>query len=295
MKIASGQPKGFLMARLLSEKTKLREDMTKERQILRGDRCLAERDTSMLHVIASKQLFFVGTELFSYLALLVFSIIDISTESWILDHDLYELNQVGFLFSKSAESDFYGFSNRSTRWSTTATGTSFSPDKWIENCRQLAAFRLFGVCYPPQNRFSIFFSLPSSYQQYAETGLIERLYRCFKGNTYSTVQRNYRIYDSLRQLLDAVAVFSDLGLPNFQTVFYVHFSVCFFVFGLFSCAALLKLVKLLPGLLSAETGGLSKLVSHLSRSTLKSLDRCSPAPAVRLSDHVRNERSRFRF
>lgn len=94
MKIALGQPKAFLMSRLFHEKTKLRKEMVKERALLKSDRCVAERDSSMLHVITSKQLFFIGTELFSYLALLLLSSINMPIESWILDHDLYEFNTV---------------------------------------------------------------------------------------------------------------------------------------------------------------------------------------------------------
>ena len=94
MKIALGQPKGFLMARLLREKTKLEENMVKEKALLKSDRCIAERDTSMFNVITSKRVFFVGTELFSYVALLLLSYIKMQTESWILTHGLYEFNTV---------------------------------------------------------------------------------------------------------------------------------------------------------------------------------------------------------
>ena len=82
------------MSRLFYEKTKLRNDMLKERTLLKSDRCVAERDSSMIHVITSKDVFFVGTELFSYLALLLLSSINMPLESWILDHDLYEFNTV---------------------------------------------------------------------------------------------------------------------------------------------------------------------------------------------------------
>lgn len=46
----------------LYEKSRLRNDMSVEREILKNDRCLVERDSSMARLLASPNIYLIETE-----------------------------------------------------------------------------------------------------------------------------------------------------------------------------------------------------------------------------------------
>ena len=86
-------PKGSILNRLY-EKTILNKDMLEEKLILKSDRCLIKKDSSVIVRLARSHLFFTGSETASYFFLAFISQFDLPMKGWMLDKDIYEYNTV---------------------------------------------------------------------------------------------------------------------------------------------------------------------------------------------------------
>lgn len=61
IKIAQTASKSSIMYRIYEEKIGLREDMVKERKLIKSDRCVLEKDSSMFGLVGSDVLI-IGSE-----------------------------------------------------------------------------------------------------------------------------------------------------------------------------------------------------------------------------------------
>ena len=91
--IGSSSTKNIL-SRILYEKTRLRPDMAKERELLKSDHCLAERSPKLLSLFSSDNFFFVGERNMFHIFLTAFSLVDgFFNKLWIAEK-IYEYNLV---------------------------------------------------------------------------------------------------------------------------------------------------------------------------------------------------------
>ena len=60
---------------------------------MKGDRCLGDRDTSLINMI-DKQIFLVGVETFSYLSFFFLEALRLRMKIWYLNQETYEFNTV---------------------------------------------------------------------------------------------------------------------------------------------------------------------------------------------------------
>lgn len=97
-------PKGSILSKLYDEKTILSERMVKEKSILKNDRCLFKRDSSIVSLLNS-YLYLTGSETAFYFLEIAFSQFGSLGKIWILDQDIYEFNIVFYYNLRNPSND----------------------------------------------------------------------------------------------------------------------------------------------------------------------------------------------
>ena len=93
IKIARTASKSSIMYRIFNEKTSLREDMAKEKKLIKKDRCVLEKSTRLFDLVGSNVLI-IGSESLSYFAFLLMAYVDWAVKTWLLQKDVYTYNLV---------------------------------------------------------------------------------------------------------------------------------------------------------------------------------------------------------
>ena len=90
-KIAQTASKNSTMDRIWTEKTYLPAEMVKERKLIKSDRCVLEKDTTMFGLIGS-DVVIIGSESLSYYAFMLMASADWSVKTWLLQKNVYQYN-----------------------------------------------------------------------------------------------------------------------------------------------------------------------------------------------------------
>ena len=85
-----------LLSKIFYEKTFLSPGMVTERQLLKGDRCIGKHDVSLINLIKSEHVFFVGSQFLMDFVLALLSMFEKGLSIWVSEESVEEYNLVTY-------------------------------------------------------------------------------------------------------------------------------------------------------------------------------------------------------